>query len=343
MTRPRAARLLAPLLLIAAAGCQDAAAGGRTAIRVVGSSTVFPFSATIAERFVARHPDVSAPVVESTGTGGGMRLFCAGVGSAHPDVEGASRRMDAGEYRQCAANGAGDLLEVEIGRDGVAFARATEGSDLPLTAALLYRALAASPGGRANTARLWRDLDPALPAVPILVYGPPATSGTRDALADLILRRGCAVVDPGLAGTEAGRLRCTRLRTDGVYVDAGENDNIVVQRLRANPGAIGVLGYGHLRANADMVAGLAIDGVRPSPDAIASGAYPGSRPLFLYVKRAHLAAVPRLDDLLRLYAQGWGPGGPLARRGLIVAPAATRARSAAIVAGRTPLDPATLR
>ena len=343
MTPPRAARALLLLLLFATAACRDEARGGRTAIRVVGSSTVFPFTATVAETFVRRYPDVPAPVVESTGTGGGMRLFCAGVGAAFPDIEDASRRMEPSEYRRCAANGAGRLLEIEIGRDGVTFARAVAGPRWRLTSALLYRALAAAPGGRPNAARLWRDVDPALPATAIRIYGPPATSGTRDALAELILRKGCAAVDPAFAATEAGRARCVRLREDGAYVDMGENDNMVVQKLRADPNAIGLLGYGYLRENADAVAGLSIDGVAPTYASIASGRYPGSRPLFLYVKQAHLAAVPRLGDLLRVYAELWAPGGALVERGLIAAPDAVRARSAAVIAQGVPLDPATLK
>ena len=337
MTRLRAAPAL---LFLLTANCGDPARGGRTAIRVVGSSTVFPFTAAVAERFVGRFPDAPAPVVESTGTGGGMRLFCAGVGAAFPDLEDASRRMEPAEYRQCAAHGAGGLLEVEIGRDGVAFVRARAGADLPLTAALLYRALAAAPGGRANPARTWRDLDPALPTTPIRVYGPPATSGTRDVLVGLVLRRGCALVAPALAAADSAA--CTRLREDGAYIDAGENDNVVVTRLRADPAAIGIVGYGYLAENRDTIAGLAVDGVQPTPGSIASGRYPVSRPLFLYVKAAHLVAVPRLRDLLRVYADSWAPGGPLAAHGLIPAPAAVRARSAAVIAQGRELDPATL-
>lgn len=331
MTRRRAACLLACLAL--ATACHDQASGAQRAIRVVGSSTVFPLTAAVAERFARLRPDGPAPVIESTGTGGGMRLFCAGVGAAFPDIADASRRMEAAEYRRCAANGAGALMEVEIGRDGVAFVRGPDGPDLPLTPALLYRALAAAPGGRANTARTWRDLDPRLPDTPIRLYGPPATSGTRDVLVAQILRQGCP----------AGERDCSRLREDGAYIDAGEHDALIVQRLRADPQAIGVLGYGFLRANAGAVSGLALDGVRPTYAAIASGSYPGARPLYLYVKLAHLAAVPGLRDLLRFYVASWGPDGELVRRGLIAAPAAVRARSATIVAREIPLDPATLR
>ncbi|AIT06982.1 phosphate ABC transporter substrate-binding protein [Sphingomonas taxi] len=337
------------------AGCQDQANGGgggaRDQITAVGSSTVYPFTTLVAETFVANQPDAKAPVIESTGTGAGMRLFCAGLGAAHPDIEDASRRMKRSEYAGCQANGVGPIMEVQIGIDGIAFAEARRpagnGPGMRLTPADLYRALAATPGGVRNAARLWRDVNPALPATPIQVYGPPATSGTRDALAELILTRGCEAIDPRartLARTdpEAHKMLCTRVREDGVYVDAGENDNLIVQKLSANPDAIGVFGYSYLEQNAGTVDGVAIDGVTPSYATIAAGAYPGSRPLYLYVKIAHLKAIPGLKAFLQSYTRAWGPEGPLVRRGLIAAPPAVRARAAAVVAHETPLDPADL-
>ena len=338
-------------LMLCLAACQDQATGGgggaRDQITVVGSSTVYPFTTLVAETFVANHPDAKAPVIESTGTGAGMRLFCAGLGAAHPDIEDASRRMKRSEYAGCQANGVGPVMEVQIGIDGIAFAEAKNGPGMMLTPADLYRALAATPGGVRNTARLWRDVNPALPATPIQVYGPPATSGTRDALAELILTRGCEAVDPrarALATTDvdAHKALCTRVREDGAYVDAGENDNLIVQKLSANPNAIGVFGYSYLEQNAGTVNGVAIDGVTPSYATIAAGAYPGSRPLYLYVKIAHLKAIPGLKDFLQTYTGAWGPEGPLVRRGLIAAPAAVRAKAAAVVAHETPLDPAAL-
>ena len=343
---------LALLSLLALAACQDQAKGGgggaRAEIRAVGSSTVYPFTTTVAEAFVAADPQAAAPVIESTGTGAGMKLFCAGIGAAYPDIENASRRIKASEYKDCAAHGAGQVMEVQVGIDGLAFAQAKTGKPFALTPALLYRALAATPGGRPNTTRLWSELDPALPAVPIQVYGPPATSGTRDALAELILTKGCEAFDPRakpLAKSEpdAAKALCTRVREDGAYVDAGENDNLIVQKLQSNPNAIGVFGYSYLEENRDSARGLAIDGVEPTYDAIADGRYPGSRPLFLYVKKAHLDAVPGLRAFLRLYAANWGPGGPLTRRGLIAAPAPVRAAAAEVVARETVLEPATLK
>jgi phosphate transport system substrate-binding protein len=338
--------------MMALAGCVDQANGGgagsRDQITAVGSSTVYPFTTMVAEQLVANDPNAKAPVIESTGTGAGMKLFCAGVGAAHPDIEDASRRMKASEYAQCAANGVRDILEIQVGIDGIAFAEAKNGPKMTLTPTDLYKALAGNPGGKPNTARVWRDVNPALPAVPIQVYGPPATSGTRDALAELILTKGCEASDPtagplAKSDAEAHKALCTRVREDGVYVDAGENDNLIVQKLQSNPNAIGVFGYSYLEENKDSVNGVAISGVAPTYATIADNAYPGSRPLYVYVKKAHLTAIPGLRTLLKLYAANWGAGGPLVKRGLIAAPDAIQARSAAIVKNETVLDPAVLK
>ena len=342
------------LLLAAAfalAACHDQANGGgagsRDQITAVGSSTVYPFTTMIAEQFVAANPDAKAPVIESTGTGAGMKLFCAGIGAAYPDIEDASRRMKRSEYQSCARNGAAQIMEVQVGIDGIAFAESLSGPGMTLTPADLYRALAATPAGRPNTARTWADVNPGLPRVPITVYGPPATSGTRDALTELILTKGCEASDPAAAplaeaDPDAHKALCTRVREDGAYVDAGENDNLIVQKIAANPNAIGVFGYSYLEENRGTLRGVPISRVAPTYDSIADGSYPGSRPLYVYVKKAHLSAIPGLKDLLTLYARNWGPDGPLVKRGLIAASAGVRARSAAIVAGSIALDPAAL-
>ncbi|HEX8384052.1 MAG TPA: substrate-binding domain-containing protein [Sphingomonas sp.] len=346
-------RALAALFLscLSLPACHDQARGGgsgaRAEIRAVGSSTVYPFTTLIAEQFVAGDPDAAAPVIEATGTGGGIRLFCSGLGAAYPDIVNASRRLTLGEYRRCQASGVGPVIEVRIGLDGVVFAEALNGPRLALSPAQIYRALAATPGGRPNNAHRWSDIDPRLPAIPISIYGPPGTSGTRDALVELIMVPGCEAADPAakaLARTDpdAHRALCARVREDGAYVDAGENDNFIVQKLTANPTAIGVFGYSYLEENAASVKGVPVAGVLPTYAAIADGSYPGSRPLYLYVKRNHLDAVPGLRRFLGLYAAGWQPGGPLARRGLIAAPAPVRADSAAAIATERPLDPATL-
>ena len=344
-------RYLCLAAIAALTGCADQANGGgggtRAQIAAVGSSTVYPFTTLIAEQFVANNPDARAPVIESTGTGAGMKLFCAGIGAAHPDLEDASRRMKASEYKSCAAHGAGAIMEVQVGIDGIAFAESNAGPAMSLTPGDIYRALAATPGGRPNTARTWADVNPALPATRIKVFGPPSTSGTRDALAELILTRGCEETYPVAAALaksdpDAHKALCTRIREDGVYVDAGENDNLIVQKLSADPSAIGVFGYSYLEQNAGTVRGVHINGVAPTYAAIASGDYPGSRPLYVYVKKAHLDAVPGLRVFLNLYAANWSKDGPLVRRGLIAAPPAVQARSAAIIAHETELDPAAL-
>lgn len=344
-----------PLAVAAAAGlagCVDQAAGGgagsRDQIKAVGSSTVYPFTTIVAEHFLANTPRAKPPVIESTGTGAGMKLFCAGIGAAHPDIENASRRMRRSEYRRCVANGAGELLEIQIGIDGIAFAEALNGPGMSLTPADIYRALGAAPNGRRNTARTWRDVRPALPAIPIQVYGPPATSGTRDALTELIMASGCEAVEPETIplkerDPDAFATRCQRVREDGAYVDAGENDNLIVQKLRSNPNALGIFGYAYLEENAGAVRGVPLGGVPPTHDSIATGRYPGARPLYLYVKKAHLRAIPGLRPFLRQYALLWQDGGPLTRRGLIAAPPTVQRRSAAIVANETALDPRTLR
>jgi len=345
-------RFLALIGALALAGCEDQASGGgagsRDQIRVVGSSTVFPFTTLAAEQFVDRNPDVKAPVIESTGTGAGLRLFCAGIGAGHPDIADASRRITATEYARCKANGAGALLEIQVGLDGIAFAQAKGGRRLALSPLTLYRALAARPGGRHNQAQTWHDVDPSLPALPIQVYGPPATSGTRDTFAHLILARGCEQAIPAMTAKrdsdpDGYAAICTAVREDGAYVDAGENDNLIVQKLRANPDAVGIFGYSYLEQNSDTVDGLPLDGIAPTYETIAEGRYPGSRPLFIYVKKAHLGAIPGLRPFLATFAGLWGPEGPMVRKGLIAAPADVRARAAEIIRRETPLDPTGLR
>lgn len=329
-------------------GCTDQADGGgagsRDQIKVVGSSTVFPFTTIVAEQFVNKTPGSKAPVIESTGTGGGMKLFCAGVGAAHPDIEDASRRMKASEYNLCVQNGVKGIIEVQVGLDGIAFAEAKDGPRLQLTPVDLYRALAATPNGQKNTTKTWKDVNPSLPAVPIQVYGPPSTSGTRDALAELILAKGCDAVNPAVADHKdsdpAGYARgCTAIREDGAYIDAGENDNLIVQKLQSNPNAIGIFGYSYLEQNKDKLNGVPLGGVEPTYETIAQDRYPGSRPLFIYVKKQHLSAIKGLRAFLATYAASWDPNGPLVAKGLIAAPADVRKTAAEIVRNETALDP----
>jgi phosphate transport system substrate-binding protein len=340
--------LLAATALGILGGCQDEANGGgagsRDHITVVGSSTVFPFTTLVAERLVNSTPNIKAPAIEATGTGGGMKLFCAGVGAAHPDIEDASRRIKASEYKTCVDNGVTKIIEVQIGLDGIAFAEAKTGPKLSLTSVDLYNALAATPHGRPNSAKTWKDVNALLPAIPIQVYGPPSTSGTRDAFAELVLARGCDAIDPKMADIKekdpgAYAKGCTAIREDGAYIDAGENDNLIVQKLQSNPNAIGIFGYSYLEQNKDKLNGIPLNGVEPTYDTIARGAYPGSRPLFLYVKAAHLTAIKGLREFLDLYVTMWEPNGPLTTKGLIAAPEDVRKRNAEIVKNGTLLDP----
>lgn len=335
-------RRLTFLTLLALASCNS---NTSREIRVVGSSTVFPFTTAAAEAFVNQDARRKAPVVESTGTGGGFKRFCEGVGSQFPDIADASRPMFRSEYEECRKHGAGEIVEVQIGVDGVILAESNAGPKLALSRKDIYLALAAAPMGKPNTAKTWHDVNPSLPAIPITVYGPPATSGTRDAFVALMLEPGCLQADPAARTLEANALtaRCHRIRDDGAYVDKGENDNLIVQGLEQNPNTLGIFGYSYLEENRDRLRGTLIEGVAPNYDSIAGGQYPGARPLFLYVKKAHMNAVPGLPAFLGLYATMWNPGGPLARRGLIAASAPTRLAALRAIENRTPLDPARLR
>jgi len=343
LVRRMAAGLGAALALV---GC-DAGGTARDQIRIVGSSTVYPFTTAVAETFVNSR-GMKPPVIESTGTGAGVRLFCGGIGPRHPDMLDASRRMKASEYAACRANGVADILEVQVGTDGVVLAESNIGPRLRLTRRDLYRALSARVDGAANTVRTWREVNPALPAIPIQIYGPPSTSGTRDAFAELVMVPACEAEHAEAAALkdanpDAFAELCTRFRDDGAYVDKGENDNLIVQNLVTNPSAIGIFGYSYLEENADRLHGVPLEGVEPDYNAIAEGRYPGARPLYVYVKAAHLRAVPGLRELLADYAAAWGPGGPLVRRGLIAAAPDVRARSAEVVATGRTLDPESLR
>jgi len=330
---------------LALAGCD---ANSAREIRVVGSSTVFPFTTSVAEAYVNQDGSRRPPVVESIGTGAGIKRFCDGAGWEFPDIVNASRRIKRSEYDLCEKNGVGAILEVQIGVDGVALAEANDGPKLQLSKRDIYLALAANPGGKPNAAKTWHDVNASLPAVPIQVMGPPSTSGTRDALVELILEPGCAEAEANAHALKAAEDKgpydklCKRIRDDGAYIDKGENDNLIVQGLAQNPNAVGVFGYSYLEENANRLHGVPIDGIAPSYASIAGGAYPGARPLFLYVKQRHLRAVPGLNDFVMLYTTMWGPGGTLVKRGLIAAPDAVRARSLAIVRQGIALDPAGL-
>jgi phosphate transport system substrate-binding protein len=307
---------------LTACDSQDSAGGeSRDAIHVVGSSTVYPFATRISEIFSRENPDFPAANIESIGTGGGIESFCSGTGYDTPDIANASRRMKLEEFETCQTNGVTQIVEIQVGMDGIALASAQGGITMNLTPELIYRAIAANPYGEPQTADTWSDVDPSLPDLPILVYGPPSTSGTRDALAELILEVGCdANADmEALADTneeEHDRI-CTEVRSDGKYVDQGEQDNLIVQKIEGNPNAVGIFGYSYLEANSDRVQGLSINGVAPTYDNISSFAYPGARPLFIYVKKEHVGIIPGLEEFLATWVANWGDAGPLAEIGLV--------------------------
>lgn len=329
-------------------GCEGAGdAGSRAQIRAVGSSTVYPFATAVAEQFVNKNPKFKSPIVESTGTGAGFKLFCAGVGAAHPDIENASRRIKKSEFDACRKNGVSSIVELQIGLDGIAFAESNKGLKLPLTANDVYKALAATPFGKPQTAKLWRDVNPALPAEPIKVYGPPSTSGTRDALAELILTRGCDV-SPEMRDLAASRPDehkkvCTTIREDGAYVDAGENDNLIVQKIEADPKAVGIFGFSFMEENKDKLSANTLNGVAPSYATISDFTYPGARPLYIYVKAAHLDAIKGLREYVAEWAKSWGKDGLLAKQGMVVAPDSVLVTSAATAKNMTLLDPSSLK
>jgi phosphate transport system substrate-binding protein len=338
--------LIAAAGLLAACGSNHGGASGQQ-IKIVGSSTVYPFTKAVSENFQRATAGVTV-IVESTGTGAGMKLFCEGVGSGFADIVDASRPMKKSEYEACAKVGAKSIIEVPIGIDGLTLIEANSATPMNLTQADIYKALAANPFGKgANTAQTWHDINPALPATKIRVLGPPPTSGTRDSLADLYLTKGCDT-DPAmkaLAKSDETKHKeiCTKVREDGAYVEAGENDNLLVQKVAADPGTLGVLGYSYLQENADKVRPVQIAGVAPTEQTISDLSYPGARKLYIYVKGEHLIAKPRINDLVAAYAKAWSKGGPLERIGLVPFGGADAAAAAAQAAGLTPLDPTTLK
>ena len=337
------------MLAVAGLACVPTMAAARTQIRAVGSSTVYPFATAVAERLARANPNMKPPVIESTGTGGGMKLFCAGVGEQHPDIENASRRIKACEMQQCNENGVTEITEIQVGIDGIAFSTAKATPMANVSSLDIYKALAKTPFGKPNKTKTWKDVNGSLPATPIRVFGPPPTSGTRDAFGELIMTAGCSTSPAmqALKKSDENKFKaiCTGVREDGAYVESGENDNLIVQKLESNPGTIGIFGYSYLEENADKLKGISINGVAPTYDSIASFKYPGSRPLYVYVKNAHVRAIPAIKAYVAEFTKetAWGPGGYLVKRGMIAAPDAIRAKSAAAARALTPLDPATVK
>jgi len=302
------------------------AATARDEIRIVGSSTVFPYTQAVAEQF-ANNTGAPSPIVESTGTGGGMKIFCGGVGEQHPDITGASRAMKASEYKLCQENGVTEISEALIGFDGLSMA-ISRGNDFDwdLTLGEIYLALGAQVPVNGewvdNPYKMWNEINADLPAVEILAYGPPPTSGTRDAFVELAMHEGCKeleFVESGDFDKSWVKQNCSRMRTDGPFVEAGENDNLIVQRLEADPNSMGIFGYSFLYENLDKLKGVKVEGVEPETDTIADKSYPVSRPLYFYVKNAHRGVIPNLNEFIEEYMSddALEADGYLAERGLV--------------------------
>ncbi|SMF93500.1 phosphate ABC transporter substrate-binding protein, PhoT family [Methylomagnum ishizawai] len=330
----------------------DAAEAGRDYISIVGSSTVYPFATVVAEQF-GKGGKFKTPKVEATGTGGGIKLFCGGVGVQYPDIANASRAMKKTEFETCQKAGVKDIVEVKIGFDGIVAAQSKKSKDkLELTRKELYLALAkrvpdpAKPDGDAlveNPYKTWNEINPKLPNVKIEVLGPPPTSGTRDAFAELALEGGCAQIPWIKAKKETDdawfKNVCMTVREDGAYIEAGENDNLIVQKLEANPTAVGIFGYSFLDQNSDKLLAAPVDGVAPSYEHIASGKYAISRPLFFYVKKAHVGVIPGIEAYVTEFTseKAFGEEGYLADKGLIPLPEAERKHIATAAKKMTPM------
>jgi len=317
-------------LAAAAVIAMTGAAEARDQIRVVGSSTVYPFSTAVAETF-GRTTSFKTPIVESTGSGGGLKLFCAGSGDGHPDITNASRRIKKSEVEKCAKNGITEILEVKVGYDGIVIANSKKSGQVELSFKDIFLALAKDvPAGEGksqpNPNKTWKDVDPSLPDLKIEVLGPPPTSGTRDAFNELAIEGGCKAF-PSLKAMKKSdkkkyRAVCRGIREDGGYIEAGENDNLIVQKLEANPGAFGVFGYSFLDQNSDKIQGSLINGVTPEFENIAAQKYPVSRALYFYVKKAHVGKIPGIKEYVAEFTseKAWGSEGYLADRGLIPMP-----------------------
>ena len=314
------------------------AQAARDYIFIVGSSTVYPFATVVAENF-GRTSTFKTPKIESTGSGGGLKLFCAGVGVEHPDITNASRLIKSSEVEQCASNGVQDIIEVKIGYDGIVLANDKSAPTFQLSLQDIFLALAKqvpdpkNPSATgvgalvANPYKTWKEVNPALPDMKIEVLGPPPTSGTRDAFVELVMEEGCEAFPTIEAlDKDAKKVACQSVREDGGFIEAGENDNLIVQKLEANPDALGIFGFSFLDQNADKLHGSIVGGVEPTFDNIASGEYGVSRSLYFYVKKEHVGVIPGLKEYVTEFTsdRAWGPDGYLPEKGLIPLPEAQR-------------------
>ena len=333
--------LAAPLMALVVAcgqGGSDRNATGQ--LKIVGSSTVYPFTTAVAEEFQRANPGISV-IVESTGTGAGLKLFCAGVGSDTPDLTNASRRIKTSELEDCKKNGVNQVIEFPIGIDGLTVIESVNAQPMKLSLRDLYAALAARPFGKEQTAQTWKDVNPALPATKIRVLGPPPTSGTRDSLNELFIQVGCET-DPAMkelkkSNEDQHKDVCTKIREDGAFVEGGENDNLLVQKVAGDPTALGVLGYSFLEENTDKVRAVEINGSTPTAQSITDLSYPGARKIYIYAKGEHLQAKPAIKEFIAAYAKVTGTGGLLQQRGLVPFGAADAAASQEQATKLTPL------
>jgi phosphate transport system substrate-binding protein len=338
-------------IAFAATSALSTAAFARDQIRAVGSSTVYPFSTAVAEQF-GKANGGKTPIVESTGTGGGLKLFCAGAGEETPDIANASRPMKKAEFEDCQKNGVTDIVEIKFGLDGIVLATANNGADFSLTQEELFLGLAKEIHDEnlnfiPNPNKTWQNIDPSLPDIKIEVLGPPPTSGTRDVFLELIMEKGAkgfgALRDMKEADEKNGTKNYEKvwksLREDGAYVDAGENDNLIVQKLVANKNAVGVFGYSFLEENKDKIKSILVGGYEATYESIASGKYPGSRSLYIYVKKAHADVIPGLKEFLAEHtsAKTIGEDGYLVKKGLIAMPKDDLEKAAKVAAELTPM------
>ena len=306
------------------------ALAARDQIRIVGSSTVYPFTTAVAEQF-GKASGMKTPVVESTGTGGGMKLFCAGVGEDTPDFTNASRRIKKSEFEDCQKNGVTEVIEIKVGFDGLSLAQSKDAPDLSLTKQQIFMALAKEVPDKdgkliPNPYKNWSDIDPSLPNEKIEVLGPPPTSGTRDSFMELVMESGAAKFESleALKKSDAKAFEKVwkAMREDGAFVEAGENDNLIVQKLQANPKALGIFGFSFLEENASTIKDVAVDGVKASYESIADGSYKVARPLYVYAKKQHIDVIPGMKEFIAEYVsdKALGEDGYLSEKGLVTLP-----------------------
>jgi len=340
---------LTSLALAGSIAAISAPAMARDTISIVGSSTVYPFATVVAERF-GRNTDFPTPKIESTGSGGGLKLFCQGVGTQHPDITNASRRMKTSEFENCQANGVKEITEVRIGADGIVMANSKEAEKLDLSLKQIFLALAKNvpnPDGSnelvANPYLNWSEIDSSLPDMEISVMGPPPTSGTRDAFVEIAMESGCKQFDMIAQMEEENEDKfktvCHSMREDGPFIEAGENDNLIVQRLAQDPETLGIFGYSFLMENTGQIQAATVNGVEPTPEAISSEDYPVARSLWFYIKKAHVGVVPGIEQYVSEFtSEGtWGDNGYLVDVGLIPSPRNERMKIAKAVKELKPM------